>query len=57
MDMRYPAREGDFWCYVWIGYDPHRQFGRMRGWKDWRLRVRRRQARKMEVRREMRSYE
>jgi len=47
MDMRHP---GDFWCYVWIGYDPYKQFGRMRGWKNWRLRVRRRRAWKMEVR-------
>ena len=34
----------------WIGYDPHRQFSRMRGWKDWRIRSRRRQAWKQEVR-------
>jgi len=40
----------------WIGYHPYAVLGRMRGWKDWRLRVRRRQARKMEVRAISREY-
>jgi hypothetical protein len=33
---------------TWIGYHPYAAWGRMRGWKDWRLRVRRRQEWKRE---------
>jgi len=40
----------------YIGYDPYRQWGRMRFWKDWRLDSRRRQARKYEVQREFKEF-
>lgn len=33
---------------TWIGYHPYAAWGRMRGWKDWRVRVRRRQEWKRE---------
>ena len=33
----------------WIGYHPWRQYSRMRGWKDYRLDVRRRQNKNREV--------
>jgi hypothetical protein len=33
---------------TWIGYHPYAAWGRMRGWRDWRIRSRRRQEWKRE---------
>ena len=55
-DLRYLSKDWAYWCGPWIGYDPHRQFSRMRGWKDRRFRSRRRQAWKVDLLRESQEY-
>jgi hypothetical protein len=35
---------------TWIGYHPYAAWGRMRGWRDWRLDSRRRQENKRDLR-------
>ena len=42
--------EQNLFKYTMADYHPWQQWGRMRGWKDWRLRSRRRQAWKRELR-------
>ena len=60
---KHPLRLGPGYC-GWIvsnkiperDYHPWQQWGRMRGWKDWRLRSRRRQENKIILRELWKMY-
>lgn len=48
--------EQDLFRFQVGDYHPWQQWGFMKGWKDWRLRSRRRQAWKAEISRELSDY-